>query len=109
MVVMAFFPLFLPSRAWTRAPGVAPRQVVGQGGSCCPNARHSRDAPTLPLHPKRKTGEVHSLTFVFVFKLFSEQLKKTNHTVTMTLAQVNISTLTTHHRNIITKFKALVT
>lgn len=61
------------------------------------------------LHPKRKTGEIHSLIFVFVFKLFSEQLKKKNHTVTMILAQVNISTLTTHHRNIITKFKALIT
>lgn len=67
--------------------------------------------------PQRKTGEIHSLIFVFVFKLFSEQLKKKktktqsklNHTVTMILAQVNISTLTTHHRNITTKFKALIT
>lgn len=88
-------------------PGSGPQAGGGAGRFVLSNARHSRDAPTLPLHPKRKTGEVHSLTFVF--KLFSEQLKKTNHTVTMTLAQVNISTLTTHHRNIITKFKALVT
>lgn len=38
--------------------------------------RYRLDILTVSFTPKRKTREIPSLIFVFVFKLFSEQLKK---------------------------------